>query len=256
MSEILLIEDDQAIRESLVYLLQDEGYQTQEASTLEGALDLIDRFTFDLILTDLLDHDPSQPLASAVKLRDRAAPTPVAILSAWPTITTSPEAAEFAFVMSKPFDLDVLLTAVAAALHERLSPEDEQRAQVVLQYFTALSTSNWDALVSICTDDVIYVLPGNSSLSATVEGKSAFRAYSETVFAHFPAARFEPVSIYATPSGMAARYQALWLGEDQNEQQQAGAVVFQFSGLLIQRIGIRLATDQLRHLLDTSSYPE
>lgn len=253
MPQILLIEDDPAIRESLVYLLRDEGYQAQEAVTLDVALDLIDRFTFDLVLTDLLDHDPDQPLASAIALRDRAAPTPVAILSAWPTITTTPEAAEFAFVMSKPFDLDELLTTIAAALHTRLSPEEEARALVVRQYFDALSTSDWDALVSICTDDVIYVLPGNSALSATVQGKSAFQAYSESVFAHFPAAHFEPVSIYATPSGMAARYQVRWLGNEHQEQQQAGAVVFQFSGLLIRRIGIQLANEQLRQLLETSS---
>jgi len=257
MATILLIEDDPGIREALVLLLDDEGYQTQEATTLQEAHDLIDHGTFDLILTDLLVHDPVAPFASVIHLQERAAPTPVAILSAWQAITADPEAARFAFVMSKPFDLDALLTAVAAALHTSgvLSTEDEQRAQVVRQYFAALSHRDWDTLVSLCADDVVYVLPGASPLSATITGKDAFRAYSEAVFAHFPGARFDHVNIYVTPGGMAARYQSRWLGADQRELQQAGATIFQFSRLLIQQIGVRLANDQLRSLLESSSYP-
>lgn len=257
MSLILLIEDDPGIREALVLLLDDEGYQTQEATTLEEAYDLIDHNTFDLILTDLLVHNQDTPFASVVQLQQRAGPTPVAILSAWRAIQSAPEAAQFAFVMSKPFDLDALLTAIAAALRTSgaLTPEQEQRAQVVRQYFAALSRRDWDALVSLCADDVVYALPGASPLSTTIEGKPAFRAHSEAVFAHFPGAMFDPVNLYATPGGVAARYQARWLGADQREHRQAGATIFQFSGHHIQRVGIRLASDQLRSLLESSLYP-
>ncbi|MGE5335107.1 MAG: nuclear transport factor 2 family protein [Nitrososphaerota archaeon] len=255
MPQILLIEDDRDLRESLMFLFQDEGYQTREAATHEEALALLNTMPFDLIMTDLLTHDQARPLASAVTLRDRVAPTPVAILTAWPAVADSADAAGFAFVMAKPFDLDRLLTAIAAALHQAFSPSEEQRAQVIHQYFAALSAKDWDALMSLCTDDVTYVLPGSSPLSVTVEGKAAFRSYSEEVFANFPAARFDQVNVYATPGGMAARYQSHWLGNDQQEQVQSGAAVFQFDGLLIQQIGIRLDTQQLRHLMQTSSNP-
>lgn len=254
MPHILLVEDDRDVRETLVSLLHDEGYQTAETSTLDDAFALLDSTTFDLIMTDLLNHDQERPLASVLLLRERATPTPVAVLSGWMAAGQSPGAADFAFVMTKPFDLDALLTAIAAALQQSkvFSPEEEQRAQVVRQYFAALSTSDWDTLVGLCADNVTYVLPGNDPLSATVEGKSAFRAYAETVFAQFPAARFEQVSTYVTPGGMAARYQARWLGTNKVEQVQAGAVVFQFTGIQIQRIGIRLATDRLRRRMETS----
>ena len=257
ISQILLIEDDPGIREALALLLDDEGYQTREASTLQEAYDLIDRGAFNLILTDLLAHVPDSLFAAASAIQERAAPTPVAILSAWQAALSAPEASQFAFVLTKPFDLDALLTAIAAALQTSgaLSPEEQQRAQVVRHYFAALSQRDWDALVRLCTDDVLYVLPGASPLSATVAGKPAFRAHSEAVFAHFPGARFDPINIYATPTGMAARYQSRWLGADQREYQQAGATIFQFSGLHIQRIGIRLANDQLGSLLESSSHP-
>ncbi len=116
MPQVLLVEDDPDIRETLMFLLHDEGYQTREASTPEEALALLDTATFDLIMTDLLTHDGEQPLASAVLLRDRAAPTPVAILTAWPVAAASLDVADFAFIMTKPFDLDHLLTAIAATL--------------------------------------------------------------------------------------------------------------------------------------------
>lgn len=255
MPHILLVEDDDAIRETLVLLLQDEGYQTQEATSVASALYLIEQATYDLILTDLFTHDPAAPLASARALREQAAPTPVAILSAWPANATDPEAADFAFIMSKPFDLDALLTAIAAALDAPLNPEDDQRAQVARRYFSALSSHDWDTLVNLCADDVTYILPGNASLSATVEGKSAFRAYTEAVFAHFPAPHFDPVMLYATPTGVAARYQSRWLAPNGEEERQSGAVNFQFSGLRIQRIGVHLANTQLQRAVETSSYP-
>lgn len=255
MRQILLIEDDRDLRESLIFLLQDEGYQTREAATQGEALALLNTTPFDLILTDLLTHDQTRPLASAVTLRGRVAPTPVAILTAWSAAADSADAPDFAFVMAKPFDLDMLLTAIAAALHQTFSPEEDQRAQVIYQYFAALSAQDWDALVSLCTDDVIYVLPGSSPLSVTIEGKAAFRSYTEEVFANFPAARFDQVNVYATPGGMAARYQSHWLGNDQQEQVQSGAVIFQFDGLKIQQIGVRLDITQLRHLMQTSSNP-
>ena len=98
--------------------MHDEGYQTREASTPEQALALLDTATFDLIMTDLLTHDQKHPLTFAVSLRERVAPTPVAILTAWPVAAQSLDVADFAFIMTKPFDLDKLLTAIAAALPE------------------------------------------------------------------------------------------------------------------------------------------
>lgn len=124
---------------------------------------------------------------------------------------------------------------------------------MVRHYFAALSHRDWDALVSLCADDVVYLLPGANPLSGAIEGKAAFRAYSEDIFTGFPGAWFDPVNVYATPNGIAARYQVRWLSDDQREQQQSGATIFQFSGPQIQRIGIRLSDDQIRLLLEASS---
>jgi DNA-binding NtrC family response regulator len=69
---ILVIDDDQAHREGMVLLLEDEGYQVDEADGAEPAMELINQNQYNLIITDykmqnidgmellkmINDHDP------------------------------------------------------------------------------------------------------------------------------------------------------------------------------------------------------
>ncbi|MBN1407738.1 MAG: sigma-54-dependent Fis family transcriptional regulator [Calditrichaceae bacterium] len=69
---ILVIDDDQAHREGMVLLLEDEGYQVDEADGAEAAMELINQHQYNLIITDykmqnidgmellkmINDHDP------------------------------------------------------------------------------------------------------------------------------------------------------------------------------------------------------
>lgn len=69
---ILVIDDDQAHREGMVLLLEDEGYQVDEADGAEPAMELINQHQYNLIITDykmqnidgmellkmINDHDP------------------------------------------------------------------------------------------------------------------------------------------------------------------------------------------------------
>ena len=54
MSSILVVEDEQGIREPLVFLLKREGYEVLEASDGQLALELFKREKVDLILLDLM----------------------------------------------------------------------------------------------------------------------------------------------------------------------------------------------------------
>ena len=49
---ILVIDDDQAHREGMVLLLEDEGYQVDEADGAEPAMSLINQHIYNLIITD------------------------------------------------------------------------------------------------------------------------------------------------------------------------------------------------------------
>ena len=54
MTKILVVEDEQSLREPLVYLLQQEGFEVIEAADGNSALEIFERQGADLILLDLM----------------------------------------------------------------------------------------------------------------------------------------------------------------------------------------------------------
>lgn len=255
---VLVVEDDPDIGEGLAFMLEDQGYAPHVAPSLERALALVDTQTFQCILSDLFaeqarDASGSHPLASIAPLRQQTYPTPIIVVTAWPVV--SEEAAQYGLysIVAKPFNVDDLLTTIAASLATPLSPEQEWQAQVVHAYFAALTAKDWDALLGLCTDDVIYVLPGAIPLSSAVQGKAAFRTYTEDIYQHFPDAVFDDVHVYAHPYGLAARFHGSWHTPDGpdagNEHHQSGAVLFSFVGDHIAAIGVQLNTERLRALV-------
>ena len=149
--------------------------------------------------------------------------------------------------MRKPFDLETLLTSIAACLNIPLTPEQARQAHVIQAYFAALSARAWDALLALCTDEVLYSLP-DSPFACTIRGKAAFRTYTEDTFRQFPAARFEEVLVSSRPHGLAARYRSCWATPEGGEECVAGAVAFEFQGARIAQIGIQLGEKQQRVL--------
>lgn len=249
MTRVLVVDDEEEIREALRFLLEDAGYDVIDASSLDSALELIDREPVQLILTDLFIGRQKDALAALQTLQRRAAPTPVGLVTAWNVSMGETQRAEFAFVVAKPFDIDQLLTQVAASLRLPLTEEQERQALVVRQYFAALTARDWDALMNLCTDDVTYILPGLVALSGTYVGKQAFRAYTEETFAQFLDTRFEDVQIYASPSGLTSRYRGTWRMPDGSEPVLMGAVHFQFAGDRIKQIGVSLNDKRLEALM-------
>ena len=59
MSKLLLVEDDETLREALSFLLRREGYEVVEASDGAAALDAFEVDQPDLVLLDLMIPDPN-----------------------------------------------------------------------------------------------------------------------------------------------------------------------------------------------------
>jgi CheY-like chemotaxis protein/ketosteroid isomerase-like protein len=238
---LLVVEDDAEICEGLAVLLREEGYGVSTASSPDEALRLIDQQVFVLIVTDLFKHTLHHALDSVTELRDRAHPTPVGVMTAWNLSLEEVERSGFAFLVSKPYDLDAFLTTIAAAVGTPLNAEQQRHRQVALRYFDALSLQDWDALRDLCSERVTYVLPGSTQFSATVEGRAAFYDYTHATFRHFPRARFDNIAVFVTPNGIAARYRATWQMPGAGEVQQSGSVIFRFDrDDQISQIGVRL----------------
>jgi CheY-like chemotaxis protein len=249
---ILVVEPNADLRETLSLLLSEFGYAVEQAASLDGALALVDRESFDLIVSDLLVYGSaavSDRFAQVERLRECAYPTPVGVLSAWNSPEEVMTGRKFAWALPKPFDMDQLLAEIAAARHVTLDQAEQRRAAVVRAYFVALAARDWDGLMELCSEDVVYVLPPPAPFAAEVHGREAFRRYTEDTYRQFPEVWFENVDAFALPDGMAARYLGCWRTPDGATQQQAGAVIFQFAGERIRQIGIRLNPAQLRALM-------
>lgn len=123
MAHVLVVDDDEANRESLRFVLEDAGHQVREAATGGEALAVLRAAPEGLVvLLDLLMPGVVDGLGV---LRAAAADADLAARHAWVVVTAASErelaaasgpAAEVgALVVRKPFDIDELLVAVASA---------------------------------------------------------------------------------------------------------------------------------------------
>lgn len=250
---LLIIEDDLDNQEALCLLFGESGYDVTVASSLAKALTLIDTETFQVIVTDSFSRSAQTVLSGLQALLDHARPLPVGLLTGWNISQEDAEQAGFAFVAIKPYDLDHLLALVAAALHTPLTAEQERQAVTVRKYFAALTSRDWDAFVDCCTEDVTYVLPGNTPFSGTIVGKAAFRTYTDETFSVFPEAHFDEIQIYASPTGLAARFTGWWRTPDGSMPHMTGGTHFQFADDQIKQIGVKLNDERLRVLMSPTA---
>lgn len=112
MSNILVVEDEPIIQESLLRLLQRQGHDaTGVASVAEAEENSINMY--DLIISDL--RLPGEP---GTELISRAAPTPVLIMTSYSTVQSAVEAMKQGAVdyISKPFNHDVMIMTVKRIL--------------------------------------------------------------------------------------------------------------------------------------------
>jgi len=125
---ILVIEDDQEIRSTLVELLQDEGYAVEAAGDGKKALDVLGRLSASAILLDLMmPVMDGWAFLSACRADPRCREIPIVVLSAaydlhkhFKQLTAQGVRA----VVAKPFDLQALL-----ALVQHYAPLDPQRSE-------------------------------------------------------------------------------------------------------------------------------
>jgi len=115
MPSILIIEDEEIIRNSIRRLLDRNGYDTAACPSLESAIEKYRPSDFDLILSDL-----RLPGAPGIDIIPHAGETPVIIITSYASIPSAVDAMKRGAVdyIAKPFDHDELLHAVNRVLEE------------------------------------------------------------------------------------------------------------------------------------------
>ena len=121
-TQILIVDDEPLIRQSLSGVLEDEGYQTQCVESGEECLELLRRASVDLVLLDvwLPGMDGLETLSRIQEIPFEDRPTAV-IISGHGTIETAVRATKLgAFdFLEKPLTIEKVTVVVKNALQQR-----------------------------------------------------------------------------------------------------------------------------------------
>ena len=116
---VLVVDDEEMVRTVTTKLLRLRGHDVTAVDGGPAALAALDDAAFDIVVTDLSMPDMTgRELASAI--RERNAALPILLLTG--DTDADVEREDVAAVVKKPFQLDVLLTAMRAAVADAVTP--------------------------------------------------------------------------------------------------------------------------------------
>lgn len=115
MTDILLIEDDDLLREHLRDGLIEAGHQVREAESGDQGLAMFEAEPADLVITDLI-MDDGEGVSTIRTLRGACSRTPIIAISGNPLYLDNSVKLGANLGLLKPFRMGALLDAVRAAL--------------------------------------------------------------------------------------------------------------------------------------------
>ncbi len=133
-ARILVVDDEQSMREFLEIFFRGEGYEVQTAPSVDSALVAVESDDFDVVISDIqMPGRSGLELLHAVK--DSAPQTVVIMITAFATAETAITAMKqgaYDYV-TKPFKVDELRLVVEKALEKRLLAAENQRLRTELR---------------------------------------------------------------------------------------------------------------------------
>ena len=137
--KILVIEDDDSLREDLVMVLSDEGYWVQSAASGLDALELANRYNFDLVVSDIRMAG-MDGLDTLERLRQEQPSVATLIITGFTAEADSIRAVRLGVgdYLKKPFELSEFIAAVARQLHLHRSRKQRKKREDSLR-----QTATW-----------------------------------------------------------------------------------------------------------------
>jgi signal transduction histidine kinase len=142
---LLVIDDEQGIRDGCRRVLEPEGYRVETAGTIAAGRAAIESGDFDLVLLDVMMPD-GKGIDLLETIRQRDPETVTAIITGYATVELAVEALKegaYDFI-SKPFSGDVLLLTVERGLEKRRLSREARRLQEIEAQAAELTRANED----------------------------------------------------------------------------------------------------------------
>jgi DNA-binding NtrC family response regulator len=204
--DLLIVDDDDALRRMLRELFQDAGYRVWDASSAEAALERAREQELDVVLSDV-----NMPGKSGIELvgelRRVRVETPVVLMTAFANVASAVEAMRagaFDYI-TKPFENDVVLLAVERALEHRALEEENRQLRLAVD-----RTGAFGELIGTSAPmrDVFALIRKIASSRASVlitgESGTGKDVVARTIHFHGNRARqpFLPINCTALPEGL------------------------------------------------------
>jgi DNA-binding response OmpR family regulator len=145
--KILLVDDDEAVREMMTATLEHKGFYVVAASNVTEALKLITKESFDVLITDLHMPNPSDGFAVITAMRHIQPNAITLLLSGYPDVKSAMDAIllEADEIIVKPFEIRKLADLVYDKLLSRKPavPTPKERVAGILQHCTSLIVEDW-----------------------------------------------------------------------------------------------------------------
>ena len=119
---VLVVDDELSMRELMVIVLQNDGYDVDTANDVDGAIALLEKTHYDVVLTDLyMGQDRNAGMALLSWLEEHGGGTPAIMMTAHGSVETAIEAMKrgAADYMMKPFKNDEIRLLVERAIAQR-----------------------------------------------------------------------------------------------------------------------------------------
>ena len=203
---VLVVDDDTAMREMIVSLLEDEGIEAAGAGTADEAMERLTAFDCDVVLSDI--RMPGRTgIDLLAEVRETRPETAVVLMTAFGTIDSAVEAirAGASDYITKPFKKDALLVTLERAFERRELEEENRR----LRRAVDRTSSFGDLLGASPAMREIFALirkiaNGRSSVLITGDSGTGKEVVARTI--HFSGARsarpFVPINCTAIPEGL------------------------------------------------------
>lgn len=203
---LVVVDDDEWVRNYVKQLLQTEGYTVNDCRSGEEALEQLQRYDYDLVVTDvrMAEIDGIELLKRAREIED---PPEVIVMSGYATIDSAVEAIKqgaFDYIV-KPLEEDRVINAVRLGVERRgLKLENRAlRRRMLSAYgderFVAVSPAMRDTMSVV---DVV----GNTDTTVLIEGESGTGKEIVAKSIHRRSARaagpFVPVNCGALPESL------------------------------------------------------
>jgi DNA-binding NtrC family response regulator len=203
---ILVVDDDPVMREMIIDLLGDRGFEVASADSAEAALEQAAERNFDCVLTDL-QMPGMDGMELLGHLRDQHPETPVVLMTSFGTIENAVKAMRLGAqdFVTKPFEADQLLVALERALETRRLESENRRLRAAVERTAAFG----DLVGKSPAMNEIYALirkisNNRSNVLITGESGTGKEVVARTI--HFTGNRaheaFVPINCTAMPEGL------------------------------------------------------